>query len=199
MVLIRHGQTLGNVKKLYYGATDLPLTDQGIEELKAYAKRDIYPVTELHFTSDMQRTNATFEILFPHTPHHKLPEFREFHFGGFEGFTYEELKDREDYRLWVADETGALACPGGESRNSFVERITLALQALIDQIGGKSATLVCHGGVISIIMSALFPGKRNFYEWQPHNGLGYRIVITPNGHSYSPLIEEAPLPDPDRI
>lgn len=190
LVLIRHGKTLGNVNKLYYGATDLPLTTEGIAELHAYAAKELYPVTQLYFTTDMQRTNATFEILFPDTPHHKLPEFREYDFGAFEGYTYEELKDREDYRLWIADQTGDHPCPGGESRNSFVERITTALEALIGQIDGKSATLVCHGGVISIIMSALFPGKHNFYEWQPNNGLGYKIVISPNGVSYHPITEE---------
>lgn len=190
LILIRHGQTLGNVNRLHYGSTDLPLTQQGIEELKLYAAKGIYPPTEVYFTTDMQRTNTTFEILFPDTPYHKLPQFREYDFGAFEGYTYEELKCREDYQAWIADETGELPCPNGESRNSFVGRITAALKSLIDQIDGGSATLVCHGGVISIIMSALFPAKHNFYEWQPHNGLGYKIVITPNGLVYSPLTED---------
>ena len=33
MTLIRHGLTEGNLKRLYYGSTDLPLTEAGIAAL----------------------------------------------------------------------------------------------------------------------------------------------------------------------
>ena len=33
LTLIRHGLTEGNLKRLYYGSTDLPLTEAGIAAL----------------------------------------------------------------------------------------------------------------------------------------------------------------------
>ena len=41
--LIRHGRTAGNLNHWYYGSTDLPLTDDGYEEIKAYQESGIYP------------------------------------------------------------------------------------------------------------------------------------------------------------
>ena len=32
--LVRHGQSVGNVKNLWYGSTDLPLTDLGREQAR---------------------------------------------------------------------------------------------------------------------------------------------------------------------
>ena len=34
LTLIRHGKTEGNLKNLYYGSTNLPLTDIGIAALR---------------------------------------------------------------------------------------------------------------------------------------------------------------------
>ena len=40
--LIRHGITEGNVRKLYYGKTDVPLAQKGVEELEKLAGEKLY-------------------------------------------------------------------------------------------------------------------------------------------------------------
>ena len=41
--LIRHGITEGNKRRLYYGAADIPLAEEGIESLKKLVQENIYP------------------------------------------------------------------------------------------------------------------------------------------------------------
>ena len=56
LTLIRHGLTEGNIRRLYYGAMDLPLLPDGIEALHALRDGGGYPEAEQYFTSGMTRT-----------------------------------------------------------------------------------------------------------------------------------------------
>jgi len=53
--LIRHGKTTANEKHLYCGSTDLPLSENGIKELRQI-KYDINIKNTEFITSNMQRT-----------------------------------------------------------------------------------------------------------------------------------------------
>ena len=46
LTLIRHGITHGNKYGLYYGATDLPLLEEGVEELRERKLSHIYPTVK---------------------------------------------------------------------------------------------------------------------------------------------------------
>ena len=86
LYLLRHGKTEGNLKNLYYGSTDLPLTDAGIAALRA--DPPAVPPVQHYYTSGMLRTEQTFAILYGGRPHGVLPELREMDFGDFEMRTY---------------------------------------------------------------------------------------------------------------
>ena len=43
LVLLRHGRTEGTERHLYYGATDLPLLEDGVQDLQLAAARGVYP------------------------------------------------------------------------------------------------------------------------------------------------------------
>ena len=65
--LIRHGITEGNQKKWFYGAADIPLAEEGKEELKKLKEKNIYPEIPEDadlYTTGLLRTEQTFEILF---------------------------------------------------------------------------------------------------------------------------------------
>lgn len=65
LTLIRHGLTEGNLKRLYYGSTDLPLTEAGIAAL--HSDPPAAPEAQDYYTSGMRRTEQTFAILFGRT------------------------------------------------------------------------------------------------------------------------------------
>ena len=43
ITLIRHGRTIGNVKGCFNGVTNDPLCDEGVEIIKEYVEKGIYP------------------------------------------------------------------------------------------------------------------------------------------------------------
>ncbi len=174
--LIRHGITEGNVKHLYYGSTDLPLTEDGIKAIKERKAAGIYPSCngfEL-ITSALIRTKQTLFEIYGDVPYISDLRLNEVDFGEFEMYTYDELKDREDYQQWISGDNWSNICPGGESGEIMLKR---ALSAM-NEYSLKNCIIVCHGGIISSLMNHYFPNdpeKENFYMWQPKPCEGYCI------------------------
>jgi len=177
--LIRHGKTMANEQKLYCGSTDLPLSEAGGQEISEFCKQDIYPLLPddcLYFTSGLQRTELTLDLIYGSVPRVALVQMAEINFGQFEMKSYEMLKARDDYQAWIMDEKGTVACPGGESKQIFMSRVLEGYKQLeVKARMGADILLVCHGGVIASLMEHLFPGTRNFYGWQPAPGRGYTV------------------------
>ena len=62
--LIRHGKTYANEQKLYYGFSDIELSESGIEELNMLKRNLKYKSGKLFITSGLKRTIQTLNILF---------------------------------------------------------------------------------------------------------------------------------------
>jgi len=175
--LFRHGITEGNKRRLYYGSSDIPLIEEGIEAIKTRRETGIYPDLSGFevITTDLKRTEQTlFEMYGREVPHLIDPRMREFSFGDFEMKSYEQLKDREDYQAWITGDNWRNICPNGESGEIMLERSLVAMEDYI----GKDCIIVCHGGVIAGLMLTWFPGDEtaeHFYAWQPKPSEGYRI------------------------
>ena len=182
--LIRHGKTTANEQKLYCGATDLPLSDNGIAELMYLNEQGIYPNSaDCYFTSGLLRTDQTLHLLYGSVQRETLPQLMEYNFGEFEMKSYETLKAQADYQAWIMDESGQVFCPNGDNKQHFTRRVIAGYKMLFTYAHehGKSALAVVHGGVIVCIMEHLFPNTRNFYEWQPNPGRGYTLTYTTDG------------------
>ncbi|QHI72761.1 histidine phosphatase family protein [Aminipila terrae] len=189
--LIRHGTTEGNIKRWYYGSTDLPLLEEGKAMIASLKEGNIYPeIVEADFyTSGLIRTEETFNVIFGDIDHEILEDFKEMSFGDFEKHSYEDLKDIPHYQKWISDKTGHTSPPNGESPQDFRVRVSRGFNHLIAlhklkefsvRHSGKEAhsVVVCHGGVISAVMMECFPAEdKNFYTWIPEPGHGYTLKI----------------------
>ena len=176
--LIRHGKTYCNEQHLYCGKSDIDLSHTGILELQN--KRKKYPECDIYFTSGMKRTDSTFKILFPKEEFIHIKELGEYNFGDFELKGYNDIKDIKEYSDWINDKTLKIKCPGGESRFEFIERVKRGFSSLVFKVAEsnkKSALGVIHGGAIGIILEIFYDDSKKFYEWQPANGEGYRLLI----------------------
>lgn len=93
LYLIRHGNTEGTERKLFYGSTDLPITPSGRQEVEAKRRRGLYPEGEAAalYTSGMLRTEQTFEAIYGERPHGRIPDLREIEIGIFEMKTFDEV------------------------------------------------------------------------------------------------------------
>ena len=112
LTLLRHGQTEGSLRDLYYGATDLPVLPESLAALHESAGR--YPTAPRYYTSGLLRTEQTLQAIYGDVPHTALPGLREMDFGDFEMRSYEELKDDPAFRRWMTDSEHN-PCPNGES------------------------------------------------------------------------------------
>ena len=174
--LIRHGETEANIKHIYCGSTDLPLSEAGVEKLQARKKDEtICRVREdaaRFVTSGMTRTEQTLRLLFGDVIHEIDERFREIDFGIFEMHSYYDLKDTPEYQQWLEGDNEANVCPGGESGHQMEARVMEAFSELSDD-----TVVVTHGGVIAAIMTNLFPDEgKNRFDWQPAPGHGYVIM-----------------------
>ena len=192
--LIRHGITEGNKNRWFYGATDIGLEPEGIENLKKYVAEGVYPKLEspAFYTSGMRRTIETLYNIFGEVEYDVIDELREMNFGIFECKTYEELKDDGVFKKWMDDRGGNFQMPEGESKKAFRDRVWAGyeklvnlhrLQELAHRHDQKDAdtVCVCHGGVIaSIMMDAMEYGVEKYFELIPDPGRGY-ILEMENG------------------
>ena len=172
VILIRHGLTTANERRLYCGSSDLPLSAAGVEQLKKLH----YPsITGIRFiTSGMRRCDETLHLLFGDVEREIIRDFREIDFGIFELHSYEELKAEPAYQAWISGDNEKNAPPGGESGEQMTRRVLAALEAVLQD--GRNALIVTHGGVIAAIMARLFPEEgRSRYAWQPNPGHGYVV------------------------
>jgi len=189
--LIRHGKTLANERKLYCGRTDLPLSERGADEIARLAEQGVYPSADMFFTSGLVRTEQTIDIIYGNVEKTAIPRLAEFDFGSFELKSYDELKDREDYQAWITDETGEAGCPGGENKSVFTKRVIEGFNSIVNEAeknARASVSAACHGGVIVSVMEHLYPGERNFYEWQPEPGRGYTLIyVSGRFHTYKKI------------
>lgn len=186
LYLLRHGLTEANERRLYYGRTDLPLSEAGRAALCACAAP---PAVVRYFTSGLLRTEQTLEILCGSVPHTVLPGLREMDFGTFEMKSYMELKDDPAFRRWCEGDNEANRCPGGESANEVTQRALAALSPVLAD--GLDTLCVTHGGVIAGVLARWFGGNR--FDWTPQPGCGY-CVEAENGvpRTVSPFPGEIP-------
>ena len=124
LTLLRHGQTEGSLRDLYYGATDLPVLPESLAALHESAGR--YPTAPRYYTSGLLRTEQTLRAIYGDVPHTALPGLREMDFGDFEMRSYEELKDDPAFRQWMTDSEHN-PCPNGESAPQTMARNLAAM------------------------------------------------------------------------
>ena len=177
LFLIRHSMTPGNLKGQYVGATDQPLTPQGIalaEEI-----RGNFPRPQKLWVSPMTRCRQTAELLFPGMAQQQVPDLRECDFGDFEGRTWEELKDIPLYRQWIGGDM-TITFPKGESMPGFLERCQRGIRSVVreglDQ-GVELGAAVAHGGTWMAVMAAFGLPQRDLYQWQVKNCGGVRVRV----------------------
>lgn len=181
LYLIRHGATAGNAEKRYIGSTDESLSAAGRNELLRLQSENRYPASDfmaadMLFSSPMKRCLETAAVLFGERQPVIIDQFREMNFGLFEGMNYRELNGDTRYQAWI-DSGGTLAFPGGEDRDTFINRCVQGLQKLYGIVAADcTAVAVVHGGTIMALLSACAGG--DYWSYQTENGLGWKMQVT---------------------
>lgn len=152
--LLRHGTCEGG--DIFRGITDSPLASHGWRQMAvALAPHDGW---QRVISSPLQRCRQFAEGFAQdhRLPFAVLPELREIHFGRWEG--------RDIAAVWAEEsafleryyrEPGELAPPGGESASEASARLARVWQQLVAHYRGEHLLVVCHGGVIRLLLCHL--------------------------------------------
>jgi len=157
LLLIRHGTTKLHANDRFWGKTDVPLSDIGIEQARQLQSRLALEKITAIFTSTLSRTRSTAEII---AAGHKVDivaceELCECNFGYAEGLTFKEIEKL--YPALAADLAGwkAASFPGGETFEQLAERVKTFLKRLEGFKSIDTVAIVSHGGPIRVLICVL--------------------------------------------
>ncbi len=153
-ILIRHGETEWNRKRLIQGHSDSPLTELGRKQARAVGSALEGEVIDLLVSSEAGRAMETARLIGERVglSPTAIPDIHERGFGELEGMTIAEagkrFGDDVPYRMYHEPEFSDF---GIESQTAFRDRIVAAIDKLAIQHAGKTILTVTHGGSLSSV------------------------------------------------
>ncbi len=212
LVLVRHGETEGNVAKvLDTRVPGLPLTERGVAQAKSFAAGLIVPPARL-YSSVALRARQTAEHIESGTgvSSEVLDGVYEVQVGELEGLGTDAAhrEFQRVYRSWHLGEIDS-RLPGGESGTEVLERYLPVVEQLrADHLapgsGSGDVLLVSHGAVMRLVAREL-TGVAPPFTTNNHLGNTETIEMVPTadggwtcvrwGHYTPPFGTAEPLPD----
>lgn len=155
--VIRHGETRWNAEGRLQGQLDSELSERGLEQVQAVARRLCVFRPVALYTSDLPRALATARAIAAASGLSAVPDprLRERCLGVFEGKTRREL-EQSHASLWHRYKTEGpeFVIPGGESARQRHERTLAALRHHAEAHLGESIVVVGHGGTLNTAFRA---------------------------------------------
>lgn len=174
MIFVRHGQSVGNLARRFYGQTDGPLTDKGREQAKATAKYLENVHIDASYASDLCRAYETGKIIAE--PHGITPipdkELREIFAGKWEDMVFEDIAEKypESFGIWMNDIVNSTP-DGGESVRHLAERIKNEVWRIAAENDGKTVLIAIHATPIRALQcewQGLDVEGMNSIPWVPN-------------------------------
>lgn len=158
LLLVRHGRTDGNDKRVYQGWTDTELNEKGRLQAEQLALRLKDERLDHIYSSPLKRAlNTALAVGKYHDLEVKTVEnIKEIHFGEWENMSAQQLEELyPDYmKKWREDHSGYYA-PGGESLEIAYSRINPWIERVIEDNQEGRILVVSHGGAIRAMISGL--------------------------------------------
>lgn len=139
--LMRHGQTLFNLRGMIQGDCDSPLTELGIEQAKMAGTYIKDVEFDSYYSSTSERASDTLELAIGNNkPYTRLKGLKEMSFGLFEGES-EDLNPR-----WENGYDEVFPKYGGESRNQVRDRLKETCIGIMEKEENQTVLAVSHAG-----------------------------------------------------
>ena len=153
VILIRHGQSLGNAKRVLLGHTDLDLSELGFRQAEATAEALKDERIDAIYSSDLKRAMSTAR------PHAKLrgmevigdEGLREVMLGQWEGHSVEEICKLYGEKVYTEDWLGGFGTfsfPGGDRVMDRAAIFYDEVKRLCEENEGKTLLIASHAAVI---------------------------------------------------
>lgn len=154
LILVRHGESEGNLRRIMQGQLDLPLTEDGREQARLVAARIASMSVAAVYSSPLSRAFETAQTI---AAHHALAvqpveAFQEGSWGEAQGLTWTEVSTRWDT---AGDLPLHEVIPGAETPESLRSRAAAAIDTLLDRHRSEVAVCVSHAGTIAQLVAHL--------------------------------------------
>jgi broad specificity phosphatase PhoE len=187
LYLVRHGQSVGNERQLFFGWTDYPLTELGRAQADEVAEKlRTVPFTRC-VSSDLSRAWETAQrcVVGRGVPIEPCPGVREQNMGRIEGMSWEEVGTLlgEDGRTQFVTDWLSTAPPEGESPDQMRTRIGSAIEAIT--ASDEDTLLVAHNGSLALVLlhlGLIAPAELHTAPWQFRHGC-YSAVELSGSHA----------------
>lgn len=174
LFLIRHGETEWNKEERFRGRAELDLTERGIKQAEAVARRLSYWPINAIYSSPLKRALKTAEIIAQSLalPAKPLLELIDIDYGDWQGLSPQEaaIRDGNLYLLWK-QAPHLVKFPNGESLQDVKQRVEKALEHIKNNHPGETVVFVSHLAVCRVMILHLL-GWDNSHFWQIEQGLG---------------------------
>ncbi|MEN8262766.1 MAG: alpha-ribazole phosphatase [Nitrospirota bacterium] len=161
--LIRHGETEGADARRYKGHIDVPLSENGIEQLKrlsAFLSAEGKTSCTLGavYCSGLSRAEKSAEIIAE--PFGLKPvvveDLKERNFGVWEGMSFDEIKEQypDAFTAW-AENPLKFSPMEGESTLDVKDRALRVFNEITEKHNGDNIAIVAHGGINRVILCEL--------------------------------------------
>ena len=152
LLLLRHGETEFTAQRRYSGRGDIPLTERGVAQAQAVARRLAGTSVDAVVTSPLDRCVRTAEIVAAGVPIVVDEDLTECDFGDWEGLTFAEVRARwpDEVDGWLA--STAVAPPGGEALVRVAERVERAVARVRANHPSGVVVLVSHVSPIKLVL-----------------------------------------------
>jgi len=152
LYLMRHGETLFNIRHKIQGWCDSPLTDNGIAQARAARKLLEEIPFDHYYSSTAERSCDTLEIVAGKVNYERVKGLKERNFGLFEGES-EDLHPRLNGRI---DFDGTYPVYyGGETSAQVAHRLRSTLEDIMERPDHNIVLAVSHAGACMGFLSTI--------------------------------------------
>jgi broad specificity phosphatase PhoE len=158
LILVRHGESVGNFENRLQGHEDYDLTPRGQRQAELTAARLQAEGTDHVYTSPLLRARATAEVFAARlqTTPRTLAGLSEYHVGELAGSTYAEVRERFAASAAAAGvRPQERVYPGEEGREAFFKRVTAAIWGIVEAHPDERVAVVSHGGPIALFCQSV--------------------------------------------
>ena len=156
--IIRHGQSLGNLRGGFAGHTDYPLSDLGHTQARITADFLKNEHIDAVISSPLSRAMQTARPIASDRGLDIIEDkdFMEMNFGKWEGMTTAEVDEKYNgaFTQWK-HEMYKTVCPGGEGTVECYNRAVNALCTVAKKYEGKDICITSHGALIKFMCGYL--------------------------------------------
>ena len=147
IILVRHGESEGNLEKKFLGHTDLDLSPNGYKQAELLRKHFENIDIDVIYSSDLIRAYNTIKPVsdMKNIPIITSEKLREIYAGEWEKKRFDdlEIEYEEEYNIWK-NNIGFSRCTGGESVADLQERVYEEITRIVKENDGKTICIATH-------------------------------------------------------